>query len=77
MVGSCDYSLHVYPTEELEEKFESNKPLLYSFAVVLFFGFTSFVFIAYDYLVERRQRKVLTSANQTGTSQRFPAMNGS
>ena len=66
MVGSCDYSLHVYPTETLENKYASNKPVLYSLAVILFFAFTSLVFITYDCLVERRQKKVLTSANKTG-----------
>lgn len=67
-VGSCDYSLHVYPTKDLKEKYESNKPLFYSLAIILFFGFTSFVFILYDCLVERRQEMVLTSTNKTGKS---------
>jgi hypothetical protein len=66
MVGSCDYTLHIYPTQELKSLYESNKPLIYTAAVILVFTFTSLVFVMYDCLVEKRQKKVMTSAKQTG-----------
>ena len=64
--GRCDYTLYIYPTQELKSHYESNKPAIFTVVVVLIFAFTSFVFILYDCLVERRQKTVMNSAKKTG-----------
>eukprot|EP00526_Cylindrotheca_closterium_P001661 CAMPEP_0113641374 /NCGR_PEP_ID=MMETSP0017_2-20120614/21721_1 /TAXON_ID=2856 /ORGANISM="Cylindrotheca closterium" /LENGTH=1133 /DNA_ID=CAMNT_0000552715 /DNA_START=78 /DNA_END=3479 /DNA_ORIENTATION=+ /assembly_acc=CAM_ASM_000147 len=59
--GNCvpTLTLHLYPTEDFEERYLSNKALYYTVAVVFIFGFTSMVFILYDFFVGRRQRTVM------------------
>eukprot|EP00980_Cylindrotheca_fusiformis_P030347 scaffold24674_cov127-Cylindrotheca_fusiformis.AAC.1 len=52
-------TLHVYPSEEFEDSFHSSKPIIYTMVVALIFVFTSIVFLLYDFLVGRRQRKVM------------------
>eukprot|EP00980_Cylindrotheca_fusiformis_P002908 scaffold675_cov103-Cylindrotheca_fusiformis.AAC.19 len=53
-------TLDLYPTEDLEESFQTSKPKLYTAVVVAIFAFTSLVFLLYDYFVGRRQRKFMT-----------------
>eukprot|EP00980_Cylindrotheca_fusiformis_P011777 scaffold2813_cov114-Cylindrotheca_fusiformis.AAC.3 len=52
-------TLHIYPTTEFEDSFHSSKPIIYTMVVALIFVFTSMVFLLYDFLVGRRQRKVM------------------
>eukprot|EP00980_Cylindrotheca_fusiformis_P021041 scaffold8055_cov156-Cylindrotheca_fusiformis.AAC.5 len=52
-------TLDLYPTEQLELSFKTSRPKLYAAVVVAIFVFTSLVFLLYDYLVGRRQRKFL------------------
>eukprot|EP00980_Cylindrotheca_fusiformis_P020872 scaffold7879_cov143-Cylindrotheca_fusiformis.AAC.4 len=52
-------TLDLYPTEKLELSFQTSRPKLYAAVVVAIFVFTSLVFLLYDYLVGRRQRKFL------------------
>ena len=61
----CEFSLHVYPSNEFRSEYISNTPKIYTGAVVLIFSLTALVFILYDCLVERRQHKVMTSAVRT------------
>eukprot|EP00980_Cylindrotheca_fusiformis_P014136 scaffold3716_cov69-Cylindrotheca_fusiformis.AAC.21 len=59
--GYCIHklTLDLYPTEELEETFHTDKPTAYTGVVVAIFAFTSLVFLLYDYFVGRRQRKFM------------------
>ncbi|CAJ1959221.1 unnamed protein product [Cylindrotheca closterium] len=59
--GNCipKLTLHLYPTEEFESRYLSDKSLYYTIAVVSIFAFTSMVFILYDFFVGRRQRTVM------------------
>ena len=70
----CKYSIRVYPSEELEDSYRSDKPWIYATALAGLFVFTSVVFLLYDCMVERRQKIVLASAVQSGTlvSSLFP-----
>ena len=61
----CSYSLSIHATAEYEEEFKTNKPLWVTMIVVLVFLFTAMVFVLYDFFVQRRQNKVLTTAQQT------------
>ena len=61
----CPYYVKLYPSVPLEEKYTSADPIVFSIAAVLIFTFTSMIFLLYDCLVERRQRKVLQRAIQS------------
>jgi hypothetical protein len=63
----CSYSLHVYPSPELQSEYRTYMPMVYSGAVVLIYLFTSAFFVLYDILVQRRQAKVM----DTAVSERF------
>ena len=74
-VQNCLYSFHLYPTEEFEETYVTNKPWIYTLAVVFIFLLTTMVFIAYDCSVERRQTTVMTTASRSNAivNSLFPA----
>jgi class 3 adenylate cyclase len=59
---SCKYSIRVYPTDNLRDTFTSSNPVIYATSIALIFVFTAIVFLAYDYLVERRQRVIAKTA---------------
>lgn len=63
--SSCDYSVHIYPSSDMEDTMRTNMPMLVTAGVVIVFGFTSLVFILYDTIVQRRQRRVQNQANRT------------
>lgn len=72
---NCFYFFDIYPSEELEEVYNTNKPILLTFAVAVIFLFTALVFTAYDFLVRMRQEKVMDSALRSNAivSSLFPA----
>ena len=72
---NCAYTLHVYPSDKLRAQYESNTPVLFTLAVLAIFFFSSLVFILYDCLVQRRQVKVMSSAERTDAivSSLFPS----
>jgi hypothetical protein len=53
----------------------TNNPIIFTVCAVLIFAFTSAVFMVYDWMVERRQRKVMASAVHTSAivSSLFPS----
>ena len=53
------YLLHLYPSDELEDKFITNNALQYTVGVVLIFAFATLVFLIFDYAVQRHQQKVM------------------
>eukprot|EP00980_Cylindrotheca_fusiformis_P014107 scaffold3710_cov103-Cylindrotheca_fusiformis.AAC.6 len=57
-------TLHVYPSEALEQKFETHNRTIYTSAVVIIFSFTVLVFLLYDFVVGRLQRKVMDRINK-------------
>lgn len=59
--GTCvpTLNLHLYPTQKLEESFQTSKAALFTTGSVLVFAVTSAFFLIYDYFVRRRQRKVM------------------
>ncbi|CAB9524168.1 Receptor-type guanylate cyclase gcy [Seminavis robusta] len=56
------YRIQVYPSQALEDAYITDEPILYATVVACVFFFTSAVFLLYDWLVERRQRKVMDKA---------------
>jgi class 3 adenylate cyclase len=74
-VSNCVYTFHIYPSGEFENAYVTNRPWLYTAAVVFIFALTVAVFILYDFLVERRQDNVVTTANRSNAivNSLFPA----
>lgn len=62
----CFYRLDIYPTVAYEESFKTNTPLVFTLALAASFLLTCCIFFLYDFCVERRQRLVLKSAQQSG-----------
>jgi class 3 adenylate cyclase len=58
----CQYMLHTYPSTTMRLDFDTSYPVTFTVSAVVIFLFTSMIFVIYDYLVERRQKKVLSSA---------------
>eukprot|EP00980_Cylindrotheca_fusiformis_P030181 scaffold24522_cov127-Cylindrotheca_fusiformis.AAC.1 len=52
-------TMHVYPSEELEQSFRTSNAIVFTVIVAVIFIFTSLVFLLYDYFVRRRQTKVM------------------
>ena len=61
----CPISISIYPSDDFEETFTSQTPLIMTLSVAMVFVFTAFMFLIYDRLVERRQMLVLRKAAQT------------
>jgi len=62
----CLYKLRIYPTQEMEDKYITGKPLFLCLCILGVFLFTTLTFILYDRFVERRQQLVMTSAQESG-----------
>jgi hypothetical protein len=61
----CQYTLSVYPTEEMDVYYNENFPLVIASVVAAVFVFTTAVFLMYDMMVERRQRMLLDTAKRS------------
>ena len=70
----CTISIEIYPSDDFHSIYNTNVPAFMTAAVVVIFVCTAMLFIVYDRLVERRQRLVLASAEQTNAivSSLFP-----
>lgn len=62
----CDKTITIYPSENMENEYKSNKPLIFMLVAASIFVFTSLVFILYDLLVAHRQRIVMNRAMASG-----------
>lgn len=71
----CTYSLSIYPSSDLEDKYVTNIPTIAAIVILFIFLLTSLVFVGYDRLLERRQRLVQKEAESSGAiiSSLFPA----
>jgi hypothetical protein len=70
------YRIHVYPSQAFKEKYVNHEPKLLAIAVASIFVITSFVFIVYDRMMEKRQNNTMEAAvlaNKVVNSQ-FPAI---
>ncbi len=60
--GFCEYQVNIYPTSEIESKYISNAPIIYTSVVVLVFIILGASFMVYDHLVQMRQREAMSNA---------------
>lgn len=58
----CTFSLRVYPSADMEAEYRNHHGRVFSILIVGVFCFTSFLFVAYDCLVGRRQRNIMRRA---------------
>jgi len=70
----CTHTATVYPSSLMREQFATTSPMLYTVGTAVIFLFTVFVFIFYDYLVQRRQKYLADKATKTSAiiSSLFP-----
>jgi hypothetical protein len=61
----CSYKLNVHASKSLESSYETNKPARYTGFILVVFFLTAMVFVIYDFFVQRRQAKVLMTAQRT------------
>jgi class 3 adenylate cyclase len=60
--GHCVYTFTIYPTEEFEEDFHSDLPVLMFLVVAAAFGLMICTFFAYDWFVQRHNKMVVGAA---------------
>jgi hypothetical protein len=63
------YFLHVYPSDDLKDQFETNKPAVYASVVALAFVLTCSMFLVYDCVVSRRQKSMMAQIELTNENQ--------
>ena len=61
----CDFTMIVLPHESFREEFQTSEPWLFAMVVFLVFLITVSFFAIYDWMVRRRQAKVLGAAKMT------------
>eukprot|EP00978_Attheya_sp_CCMP212_P000826 scaffold1726_cov58-Attheya_sp.AAC.1 len=59
------YTLKMYPSNLFEQKYTSTEPVWFAIAITLVFLFTTGTLLIYDFLVERRQKAILKSAERS------------
>ena len=70
----CTYTIHLYPTDEMKSEFTTKNGAIYASVTLLVILGLGLVFLLYDFKVERRQRKILSSAMRSSeiVSSLFP-----
>ena len=70
----CQHVVRLFPSDQMKEFYMNVAPIVYAGFVVFVFVLTAGVFILYDWLVERRQGKVMDSATRSNAivSSLFP-----
>jgi Adenylate and Guanylate cyclase catalytic domain len=61
----CPFTFCAYPSATMEAQYVTTNPIFFTVGVVAIFCFTSLVFATFDWTVERRQRKVMSTAVRT------------
>lgn len=71
----CPYTLHLYPSDLMKSDFSTNNGVIFMVSTICIFIFTSIVFYLYDWKVERRQNRVVSTAQRSSAllSSLFPS----
>ena len=59
------FTIYLFPSDAMKENYSSSTPTIVALSVVLFFALAGIIFCVYDYLVSRRQKKVMENAMKT------------
>lgn len=71
----CRYTASIYPTVDYADQYFTDFPMVYGVLVITCFLITTICFAVYDFMVQRRQRKLLAQATKTNAlvSSLFPS----
>ena len=74
-MAHCRYALRVYPSGEFRDAYMTNKPAIYTIGAVMVILVAIVAFLAYDCVVERRNRIVMKTAveNKAVVASLFPS----
>ena len=61
----CPFTLNLYPSTLMEEKFRSERPLVFSILTIVLFMVAALALYTYDYHVEQRKRNLLKTAEKS------------
>lgn len=71
---TIQYTIRIYPSQDTEDLFSTDQPVLFTTVTVFVFLFASFLFLLYSILVERRQgimtRRVVENVKRTAETER-------
>jgi hypothetical protein len=62
----CNYRIDVYPSAKFQQSFSTERPTMYRFLVFGALFFVVAIFVFFDCMVERQQKKVNDAAKQSG-----------
>jgi hypothetical protein len=71
----CPYTIRLYPSDDMKAALTTSKALIFMIVTLLSFAALAIIFATYDFKVERRQKKVLSSAVRSSeiVSSLFPS----
>jgi hypothetical protein len=71
----CPYSIRLYPSDDMKAALTTNNALIFMVVTLASFAVLAVMFATYDFKVERRQKKVLSSAVRSSeiVSSLFPS----
>jgi hypothetical protein len=71
----CPYTIRLYPSDDMKAAFTTNNALIFMVVTLMSFAVLAVIFVSYDVKVERRQKKVLSSAVRSSeiVSSLFPS----
>jgi Adenylate and Guanylate cyclase catalytic domain len=71
----CPYTIRLYPSDDMKAALTTNNALVFMIVTLLSFAVLAVIFATYDFKVERRQKKVLSSAVRSSeiVSSLFPS----
>jgi hypothetical protein len=74
-MGDCHYQFALYPTQEFENTYYTNIPKTMTITVACIFSAMAVTFLLYDFMVYRRNSKILKIAARSGAivSSLFPS----
>jgi len=58
----CPYTFRLYPSQQMEDRFRTNDPILYSAAAFFTFFLTVVAFFIFDRCVEKKNRRIILTA---------------
>ena len=72
---TCQYNVHIYPSQDLEDMYKTYKPPLFTAVMVVSFALVLAGFLVYDTAVQKRQKEAMKSAARSDAivSSLFPA----
>jgi hypothetical protein len=63
--GFCEYEINVYPTSDIEGKYITKAPTVYTTIIVMVFVGLAIAFLVYDHLVQQRQQQAQEQAEKS------------